>query len=94
MKAISDGAIKMYCYELHDFESGAIKEEWTCTIKAITIPSPWNRYPKAQIASALVSVGSIIASVLKAIVPTSICQWFGGFSSETHIRKHTYQRED
>jgi hypothetical protein len=41
-------------------------------MKAIAIPSPWNTYPKAQIASALEFVGSMTASVLKATVPTSI----------------------
>ena len=42
------------------------------TIKAIAIPSPWKIYPKVKIVSALGSAGSITASVLKAMVPTSI----------------------
>ena len=42
------------------------------TMKVIAIPSPWNTYPKIQIASALELVGSITPRTLKAIVPTSI----------------------
>lgn len=45
------------------------------TMKVIAIPSPWNTYPKAQIANALEFAGSIISSTLKAMVPTSI--WNG-----------------
>ena len=41
-------------------------------MNAMAIPNPWKIYPKAQIARALELVGSMTASVLKAMVPTSI----------------------
>jgi hypothetical protein len=74
METISNGPVKMHCCELYDGEQGAVtvKGGSRLTIKAILIPSPWNTYPKIQIASALEFVGSMTASVLKATVPTSI----------------------
>ena len=73
MKTIPDGAVKVYSYVLDDYEQMATRNRGTeRTMKVIAIPSPWNTYPKAQIASALEFAGSITASVLKAMVPTSI----------------------
>ena len=73
METISDSTVKMHCYKLLIINGELLTTRGSrFTIKAIAIPSPWNKYPRAQIASALELEGSKTTRVLKAIVPTSI----------------------
>ena len=73
-ETITDCAVEMHGYVLCVIVKRWLqrREGSRLTIKAIAIPSPWNMYPKAQIANALEFAGSITASALKAMVPTSI----------------------